>query len=145
MKAEKLRDMNPDELRNEETRLVDQIFRLRFQIAASQAENPARVHLLRKDLARVKTILREKAGPASVAVKSTAAAAGAAVADKPATGKAVAGGAAAGGTEAVSAGSAKMKPARSVSKVGRQGAAKSGGTVKAKGAAKAKGAKQERG
>ncbi|HZI93380.1 MAG TPA: 50S ribosomal protein L29 [Patescibacteria group bacterium] len=144
MKAEKLRDMNPDELRNEETRLVDQIFRLRFQIAASQAENPARVHLLRKDLARVKTILREKAGPASVAVKSTAAVAGAAAAGKPATGKAVAG-KAAGRTEAVAAGSAKTKPARSAGKVGRQSAAKSGGTVKEKGAAKAKGAKQERG
>ena len=60
MKAEKLRDMTVDELRLEETKLTDQIFRLRFQIAASQAENPAKVHLLRKDLARVKTVLRQK-------------------------------------------------------------------------------------
>ena len=60
MKAEKLRDMTVDELNLEETKLVDQIFRLRFQIAASQAENPAKVHLLRKDLARVKTVLRQK-------------------------------------------------------------------------------------
>jgi len=60
VKAEKLRDMTVDELNLEETKLVDQIFRLRFQIAASQAENPAKVHLLRKDLARVKTVLRQK-------------------------------------------------------------------------------------
>ena len=61
MKAEKLRDMTLVELNLEETKLADQIFRLRFQIAASQAENPAKVHLLRKDLARVKTVLRQKA------------------------------------------------------------------------------------
>jgi len=63
VKAEKLRDMTVDELNQEETKLTDQIFRLRFQIAASQAENPARVHVLRKDLARVKTVLREKKVP----------------------------------------------------------------------------------
>ena len=61
MKADKLRDMTVIELNLEETKLADQIFRLRFQIAASQAENPAKVHLLRKDLARVKTVLRQKA------------------------------------------------------------------------------------
>lgn len=63
MKASKLREMTIEELKAEELRMIDQIFRLRFQIAASQAENPARVHLLRKDLARVKTLLREKKGP----------------------------------------------------------------------------------
>jgi large subunit ribosomal protein L29 len=63
MRAEKLREMTVDELRLQETQLQDQIFRLRFQIAASQAENPARVHLLRKDLARVKTVIRQKVGP----------------------------------------------------------------------------------
>lgn len=61
MKPAKLRDMTVDELRLQETQITEQIFRLRFQIAAGQVENPARVHLLRKDLARVKTILREKA------------------------------------------------------------------------------------
>ena len=59
--TEKLRDMTDVELRQQEDQLADQIFRLRFQVAASQVENPARLHLLRKDLARVKTILREKA------------------------------------------------------------------------------------
>ena len=61
MKASKLRDMTVDELRLQETQITDQVFRLRFQVAAGQVENPARVHELRKDLARVKTILREKA------------------------------------------------------------------------------------
>ncbi|HEY3175029.1 MAG TPA: 50S ribosomal protein L29 [Candidatus Polarisedimenticolia bacterium] len=61
MKASKLRDMTVDELHLQETQLTDKVFRLRFQVAAGQVENPARVHLLRKDLARVKTILREKA------------------------------------------------------------------------------------
>ena len=61
MKAAKLRDMTVDELRLQETQITDQVFRLRFQVAAGQLENPAKVHELRKDLARVKTILREKA------------------------------------------------------------------------------------
>jgi large subunit ribosomal protein L29 len=61
MKASKLRDMTVDELNLQQIQLTDQVFRLRFQVAAGQVENPAKVHLLRKDLARVKTILREKA------------------------------------------------------------------------------------
>ncbi len=60
MKPSELRDLTVDELRLKETQVTDQIFRLRFQIAAGQAENPTRVHLLRKDLARIKTIVREK-------------------------------------------------------------------------------------
>ncbi len=65
MKAAKLRDMTLDELRLEETQLVDKIFRLRFQIAASQVENPASIHVMRKDLARVKTIIRQKSAGAT--------------------------------------------------------------------------------
>ena len=153
MKADKLRDMNPDELRNEETKLVDQIFRLRFQIAASQAENPARVHLLRKDLARVKTILREKAGPAADAGKSTAPTAAAAATgrppagkpDKPVTAKAVADKAATGRKEAPAARSEKTKSAKVSARVERESVAAGSGTVTKKGAAKVKGAKQERG
>lgn len=61
MKPAKLRDMTPEELRLQETQITDRIFRLRFQIAANQVENPAQVHVLRKDLARIKTVLREKA------------------------------------------------------------------------------------
>ncbi len=60
MKPAALRDMTVVELRIQEAQVTDQIFRLRFQIAASQADNPAKVHLLRKDLARIKTVLRQK-------------------------------------------------------------------------------------
>ena len=60
MKPAKLRDMTVDELNLQERQLTEQIFKLRFQIAASQVENPAQIHMLRKDLARVKTIRREK-------------------------------------------------------------------------------------
>jgi large subunit ribosomal protein L29 len=79
MRAEKLREMTVDELRLQETQLQDQIFRLRFQIAASQAENPARVHLLRKDLARVKTVIRQKVGPRLTGRAAATAAAAASV------------------------------------------------------------------
>jgi large subunit ribosomal protein L29 len=60
MKPAKLRDMTVDELNLQERQLVEQIFKLRFQIAASQVENPAQLHTLRKDLARVKTIRHQK-------------------------------------------------------------------------------------
>ena len=60
MKASKLRDMTVDELKLQETQITDQVFRLRFQVAACQLDNPAKVHVLRKDLARVKTVLRQK-------------------------------------------------------------------------------------
>lgn len=60
MKASKLRDLTVDELELQETQITDQVFRLRFQVAAGQLDNPAKVHILRKDLARVKTVLRQK-------------------------------------------------------------------------------------
>ena len=60
MKPSKLREQNPEELENEEIKLKEQIFRLRFQFAIGQADNPMRLRLARKDLARVKTILNEK-------------------------------------------------------------------------------------
>ena len=64
MKAAKIRDLTMEELKLQETQLRDKIFRLRFQIAASQVENPASIHMLRKDLARVKTIIRQKTAEA---------------------------------------------------------------------------------
>ena len=60
MKPGKLRDRNVDELVLEEARLKEQLFKLRFQVAIGQAENPMRIRMARKDLARVKTILNEK-------------------------------------------------------------------------------------
>ena len=60
MKAHKLREMRTDELRQEEQNLADQLFRLRFQKATGQLEKATKIKLVRHDLARVKTVLREK-------------------------------------------------------------------------------------
>ena len=61
MKVTEIREMSVDELRGRENELDDQIFRLRIQKSMGQLEAPARVRELRKDLAKIKTILREKA------------------------------------------------------------------------------------
>jgi len=64
VKARILRDRTVDELRQQEGTLREQIFKLRFQKATGQAENPQRIALVRKELARVLTVLREKQGAA---------------------------------------------------------------------------------
>ena len=60
MKVEEIRELGVDELRTREKELDDQLFRLRIQKSMGQLEAPAKVRGIRKDLARVKTILREK-------------------------------------------------------------------------------------
>jgi large subunit ribosomal protein L29 len=60
VKARALRERSVDELREQEGTLREQIFKLRFQKATGQAENPQRIALARKELARVLTVLREK-------------------------------------------------------------------------------------
>ena len=60
MKAAELRDLTLDELLRKETELSAELFNLRFQLATNQLENPMRLPLTRKDLARVKTIIAEK-------------------------------------------------------------------------------------
>jgi large subunit ribosomal protein L29 len=60
MKAAEIRELGVDELRTREKDLDDQIFRLRIQKSMGQLEAPARVRELRRDLAKIKTILREK-------------------------------------------------------------------------------------
>jgi large subunit ribosomal protein L29 len=60
VKASQLRDKSVQELQEQESTLREQIFKLRFQTATGQAENPQRVALVRKELARVLTVLREK-------------------------------------------------------------------------------------
>jgi len=60
MKVAEIRELSMDELHNREKDLDDQIFRLRIQKSMGQLEAPARVRELRKDLAKIKTILREK-------------------------------------------------------------------------------------
>ena len=60
MKVEDIRELSVDELHAREKDLDDQLFRLRIQKSMGQLEAPAKVRDVRKDLARIKTILREK-------------------------------------------------------------------------------------
>jgi large subunit ribosomal protein L29 len=62
MKADKLRDLNPDELAAKERELQESLFKLRFQLATGQIDDPVKIRHVRKDLARVKTIRHERAG-----------------------------------------------------------------------------------
>ena len=66
MKAAELRDKTPDQLREELDSLKREGFNLRFQAATGQLENTARKRQVRRDAARVKTILNEKAHAAAV-------------------------------------------------------------------------------
>lgn len=59
-RVEKLHQLDPRELEVQERELGEQIFRLRFQLATGQAEGLKRLREVRRDLARVKTLLREK-------------------------------------------------------------------------------------
>ncbi|MBI3931825.1 MAG: 50S ribosomal protein L29 [Acidobacteria bacterium] len=64
MKAEKVREMGVDELRGKEKELQEQLFRLRFQKSLGQLDNALKIRETRRDIARVKTILKEKAAAA---------------------------------------------------------------------------------
>ncbi len=60
--AKELRDMSSDELLAKAADLKKEIFNLRVQQAMGQIENPMRLRLLRKDIAKTKTVLKEKYG-----------------------------------------------------------------------------------
>ena len=60
MKAEDLRAKSPDELKGELMTLKKEAFNLRFQKASGQLENTSRVRQVRRDIARVKTVLNER-------------------------------------------------------------------------------------
>ena len=60
MKAQELRDLSEAELCHKELDVTAELFNLKFQHATGQLENTERLPQVRKDLARVKTILREK-------------------------------------------------------------------------------------
>ena len=62
MKVNKLRDMSADELQTKGTELTQELFNLKFQHHTGRLENSARLTIVRKDIARIKTILREKRG-----------------------------------------------------------------------------------
>ena len=59
MKAAEIRSMSNEELNNKLKDLKAELFNLRFQLAINQLENPMRISAVKKDIARVKTILRE--------------------------------------------------------------------------------------
>ena len=65
MDAKELREKTPDQLRDELENLKKEAFNLRFQQATNQMENTARIRTVRRDAARVKTILNEKAAGAA--------------------------------------------------------------------------------
>ncbi|HHD11377.1 MAG TPA: 50S ribosomal protein L29 [Deltaproteobacteria bacterium] len=60
MKPEELRAMDINELKKKEQELKKELFNMRIQHSMGQLENPVRMRLVKKDIARVKTIIREK-------------------------------------------------------------------------------------
>ena len=69
-KAGDLRARSEDELTEEVDTLGKEIFNLRFQRASGQLENTARVRQVRRDIARIKTILGERRRPAATQAKA---------------------------------------------------------------------------
>ncbi len=60
MKANELRELGETELTQKGQELAEELFNLRFQLATGQIENVGRISEVRRDIARVKTILRER-------------------------------------------------------------------------------------
>ena len=65
MKAQELKTKSPDQLRDELVALKKEAFNLRFRQATGQLENTARMNAVRKDVARIKTVLTQKAAEAA--------------------------------------------------------------------------------
>ena len=63
--GKELNDKTPDQLREQLVQLKKEAFNLRFQQATNQLENTARMRTVRRDVARVKTILNQKAASAA--------------------------------------------------------------------------------
>jgi large subunit ribosomal protein L29 len=60
MRADKVRNLTDDELKHQERELNDQLFKLKFQLNMGQTESLKKIQGLRRDIARVKTIARER-------------------------------------------------------------------------------------
>jgi len=60
MKASEIREMKPEELDKKLSELKEELFNLRFQHAINQLDNPLRIPLVKKDIARIMTILSER-------------------------------------------------------------------------------------
>ena len=67
MKPEELRELSPEDLVSKEEELREQMFKLRFQQAIGQLDNPFKLREARREIARVKTILKQKSGGATAA------------------------------------------------------------------------------
>ena len=72
MEVKELRDLTAAELAEKEQQLLQELFSLRFQLAAGRVENPMKIRQARRDLARVKTVLRQQAVPNKPAGKKQA-------------------------------------------------------------------------
>ena len=59
MKATEIRELNMVELQDKLKELKDELFNLRFQLAVNQLDNPTRIKAVKKDIARVKTVMQE--------------------------------------------------------------------------------------
>jgi len=60
MKANEIRKLSTEELAKELNELKSELFNLRFQFATSQLENPLKLKAVKKDIARVRTVIRER-------------------------------------------------------------------------------------
>ncbi|MCR4398480.1 MAG: 50S ribosomal protein L29 [Firmicutes bacterium] len=60
MKAREIRELEQSELLKKLEGLKEELFNLRFQLATNQLENPMRIREVRRDIARIKTILKER-------------------------------------------------------------------------------------
>jgi large subunit ribosomal protein L29 len=60
MKPQELRELSAGELATKEKELADQLFKLRFQHTLGQLDNPAKLRNIRREIARIKTLLEEK-------------------------------------------------------------------------------------
>ncbi|MCB2093847.1 MAG: 50S ribosomal protein L29 [Rhodobacteraceae bacterium] len=65
MNADELKNKTPDQLRDALVALKKEAFNLRFQQATSQLENTARMRAVRRDVARIKTVMNQKAAEAA--------------------------------------------------------------------------------
>ena len=60
MKISKIREMSSPELEKELTELKSELFKLRFSLATNGLDNPMKIKTVKKDIARIKTVLRER-------------------------------------------------------------------------------------
>ena len=72
MDVKELQDLTGPELAEKEQQLLQELFNLRFQLAAGRVENPMKIRQARRDLARVKTVLRQQVLAAKPATKKKA-------------------------------------------------------------------------